>query len=138
MDHYERFKWPLRYLGTDTNVTGTGMQAANPNRRHLLSTATTPVVATLSHSGTVFNVVRTGMPLVSMLRGSSAPGGPNTATTVAIDTVNHADIRDDTLILAGVKSGAWTVVSTPVHPEFPVEDAAAIDDAKALLKKWGA
>jgi tetratricopeptide (TPR) repeat protein len=31
-----------------------------------------------------------------------------------------------------------TVVSTPAHPDFPVEDAAAIEDAKALLKKWGA
>lgn len=31
-----------------------------------------------------------------------------------------------------------TVVGTPVHPEFPVEDAAAIEDAKALLRKWGA
>jgi len=30
------------------------------------------------------------------------------------------------------------VISTPVHPDFPVEDAAAIEDAKALLKKWGA
>ncbi|MGZ8708592.1 MAG: hypothetical protein ACXW28_00080 [Thermoanaerobaculia bacterium] len=30
-----------------------------------------------------------------------------------------------------------TVVSTPGHPEFIVEDAAAIDDAKALLRKWG-
>jgi len=24
------------------------------------------------------------------------------------------------------------------HPEYLVEDAAAIDDARALLKKWGA
>lgn len=31
-----------------------------------------------------------------------------------------------------------TAVSTPPHPDFTVEDAAAIDDAKALLKKWGA
>jgi tetratricopeptide (TPR) repeat protein len=31
-----------------------------------------------------------------------------------------------------------TAVSAPIHPEFAVEDAAAIDDAKALLKKWGA
>ena len=31
-----------------------------------------------------------------------------------------------------------TAISTPVHPEFSVEDAAAIEDAKALLKKWGA
>ena len=29
-------------------------------------------------------------------------------------------------------------VSTPVHAEYIVEDAGAIDDAKALLKKWGA
>jgi tetratricopeptide (TPR) repeat protein len=29
------------------------------------------------------------------------------------------------------------VINTPAHPEFLVEDAAAIDDAKALLKKWG-
>lgn len=26
----------------------------------------------------------------------------------------------------------------PIHPDYPVEDAAAIADAKALLKKWGA
>ena len=31
-----------------------------------------------------------------------------------------------------------TAVSTPVHPEFAVEDAAAMEDARALLKKWGA
>lgn len=31
-----------------------------------------------------------------------------------------------------------TVVDTPVHPEYIVEDAAAIDDARALLKKWAA
>ncbi|HYC60215.1 MAG TPA: hypothetical protein VEK79_11690 [Thermoanaerobaculia bacterium] len=31
-----------------------------------------------------------------------------------------------------------TAVSTPPHPEYLVEDAAAIDDARALLKKWGA
>jgi tetratricopeptide (TPR) repeat protein len=30
-----------------------------------------------------------------------------------------------------------TVVSAPVHPEFEVEDAGAVADAKALLKKWG-
>ena len=30
-----------------------------------------------------------------------------------------------------------SVVSTPGHPEFIVEDAAAIEDAKALLRKWG-
>jgi tetratricopeptide (TPR) repeat protein len=30
-----------------------------------------------------------------------------------------------------------TVVSTPVHPDFPVEDAAAIAGAKVLLKRWG-
>jgi tetratricopeptide (TPR) repeat protein len=30
-----------------------------------------------------------------------------------------------------------TTISAPIHPEYPVEDAAAIDDAKALLKKWG-
>ncbi len=28
-------------------------------------------------------------------------------------------------------------IGTPVHPEFLVEDAGAIDDAKALLRKWG-
>jgi tetratricopeptide (TPR) repeat protein len=31
-----------------------------------------------------------------------------------------------------------TVVNTPIHPEYAVEDAGAIDDARALLKKWGA
>jgi hypothetical protein len=31
-----------------------------------------------------------------------------------------------------------SVVSSPLHPDYPVEDAAAIADAKALLKKWGA
>ena len=31
-----------------------------------------------------------------------------------------------------------TVVGTPVHPEYPVEDAGAINDAKAVLRKWGA
>jgi tetratricopeptide (TPR) repeat protein len=31
-----------------------------------------------------------------------------------------------------------TAVGTPPHPEYAVEDAAAIDDARALLKKWGA
>jgi tetratricopeptide (TPR) repeat protein len=31
-----------------------------------------------------------------------------------------------------------TAIATPPHPDFSVEDAAAIDDAKALLKKWGA
>ena len=29
------------------------------------------------------------------------------------------------------------VVTTPPHPEYLVEDAAAIEDAKALLRKWG-
>ena len=29
-------------------------------------------------------------------------------------------------------------IGSPVHPEYVVEDAAAIEDAKALLKKWGA
>jgi tetratricopeptide (TPR) repeat protein len=31
-----------------------------------------------------------------------------------------------------------STVSAPIHPEYAVEDAAAIDDARALLKKWGA
>jgi tetratricopeptide (TPR) repeat protein len=31
-----------------------------------------------------------------------------------------------------------SVVSTPVHPEFAVEDAGAIDDARAVLKRWNA
>lgn len=31
-----------------------------------------------------------------------------------------------------------SVIGTPVHPEWAVEDAGAIDDARALLKKWGA
>jgi tetratricopeptide (TPR) repeat protein len=31
-----------------------------------------------------------------------------------------------------------SVASTPIHPEYTVEDAQAIDDAKALLRKWGA
>ncbi|MFP5245349.1 MAG: hypothetical protein ACLGH0_01550 [Thermoanaerobaculia bacterium] len=30
------------------------------------------------------------------------------------------------------------VVSAPVHPQYVVEDAAAVADAKALLRKWGA
>ncbi|HET8772813.1 MAG TPA: hypothetical protein VFP80_03440 [Thermoanaerobaculia bacterium] len=30
-----------------------------------------------------------------------------------------------------------TAINTPAHPEFTVEDAAAIEDAKALLRKWG-
>lgn len=30
-----------------------------------------------------------------------------------------------------------TAISSPVHPEYAVEDAAAVADAKALLKKWG-
>jgi tetratricopeptide (TPR) repeat protein len=30
------------------------------------------------------------------------------------------------------------VVSTPNNPEYEVEQAAAVDDARALLKKWGA
>ena len=30
-----------------------------------------------------------------------------------------------------------TAVSAPVHHDYPVEDAAAINDAKAVLKKWG-
>ena len=29
-------------------------------------------------------------------------------------------------------------ISTPNDPEFPVEHAAAVEDARALLKKWGA
>lgn len=29
-------------------------------------------------------------------------------------------------------------ISGPIHPEYAVEDAAAMDDARALLKKWGA
>lgn len=28
------------------------------------------------------------------------------------------------------------VISTPVHPDYAVEDAAAIEDAKSLLAKW--
>jgi len=31
-----------------------------------------------------------------------------------------------------------TAVTTPLHPDYTVEDAAAVQDAKALLKKWGA
>lgn len=31
-----------------------------------------------------------------------------------------------------------SVVSAPLHPEYVVEDAAAVEDARALLKKWGA
>jgi tetratricopeptide (TPR) repeat protein len=31
-----------------------------------------------------------------------------------------------------------TATTTPLHPEYEVEDAAAMDDAKALLRKWGA
>ena len=31
-----------------------------------------------------------------------------------------------------------TAISAPIHPEYAVEDAAAIDDARAVLKKWGA
>jgi tetratricopeptide (TPR) repeat protein len=31
-----------------------------------------------------------------------------------------------------------TTISAPIHPEYAVEDAGAIDDARALLKKWGA
>jgi tetratricopeptide (TPR) repeat protein len=30
-----------------------------------------------------------------------------------------------------------TAINTPVHPDYPVEDAASIEDAKALLRKWG-
>ena len=30
-----------------------------------------------------------------------------------------------------------TAINTPAHPDFSVEDAAAIEDAKALLRKWG-
>jgi len=30
-----------------------------------------------------------------------------------------------------------TVLSTPANPEYSVEDAAAMDHAKALLRKWG-
>jgi hypothetical protein len=30
------------------------------------------------------------------------------------------------------------VISAPTHPEFPVEDARAVEDAQATLKKWGA
>lgn len=30
-----------------------------------------------------------------------------------------------------------SVVSSPLHPDYTVEDAAAVADAKALLKKWG-
>ncbi len=30
------------------------------------------------------------------------------------------------------------VVSEPVHADYPVEDAASVEDAKALLRKWGA
>ena len=29
-----------------------------------------------------------------------------------------------------------TAINTPLHPEFPVEDASAIEDAKALLRKF--
>jgi tetratricopeptide (TPR) repeat protein len=31
-----------------------------------------------------------------------------------------------------------TVVNGPIHPEYAVEDAQAIEDARAVLKKWGA
>jgi tetratricopeptide (TPR) repeat protein len=31
-----------------------------------------------------------------------------------------------------------TTVSAPLHPEYAVEDAAAVEDARGLLKKWGA
>jgi tetratricopeptide (TPR) repeat protein len=31
-----------------------------------------------------------------------------------------------------------TIIAAPNHPQYAVEDAAAVADAKALLKKWGA
>jgi hypothetical protein len=31
-----------------------------------------------------------------------------------------------------------TAVTTPLHPDYTVEDAAAVEDAKALLRRWGA
>ncbi|MFL6248300.1 MAG: hypothetical protein ACJ74H_19910 [Thermoanaerobaculia bacterium] len=31
-----------------------------------------------------------------------------------------------------------SVVDTPLHPEYAVEDATAVEDARALLRKWGA
>lgn len=31
-----------------------------------------------------------------------------------------------------------TIIAAPNHPQYEVEDAAAVADAKALLKKWGA
>jgi hypothetical protein len=31
-----------------------------------------------------------------------------------------------------------TIISAPNHPQYTVEDEAAVADAKALLKKWGA
>jgi len=31
-----------------------------------------------------------------------------------------------------------TAATSPIHPEYTVEDAAAAEDAKAVLRKWGA
>jgi tetratricopeptide (TPR) repeat protein len=30
-----------------------------------------------------------------------------------------------------------TAISSPIHPDYAVEDAAAVADARAVLKKWG-
>ena len=31
-----------------------------------------------------------------------------------------------------------TAAEAPLHPDYVVEDAAAVEDARALLRKWGA
>ena len=50
----------------------------------------------------------------------------------------EALVSDDSAAKPRAMQMLRTVVSTPPHPEYLVEDAAAIDDARALLKKWGA
>ena len=48
----------------------------------------------------------------------------------------EAMVANDSSTKGRAKQILHGVVNNPNHPQYPVEDAAAVDDAKALLAKW--
>ena len=48
----------------------------------------------------------------------------------------EAMVANDSSTKAQAKRILSGVVNNPNHPEYPVEDAAAVEDAKALLARW--
>lgn len=61
------------------------------------------------------------------------PSNKVTAVFLAEAMVSHDAAAKQKAILL-----LRSAISSPLHPEYAVEDAAAIADARALLKKWGA